>query len=397
MKKISKLKSVMIILAGLTLSLTILRCTKTGVIANQLNRAFVGTADTTVFSSFYDSTKIAIADPNLVSSINDFITIKGVQSTIKEYCGIATCHGGTINPKLSTYGEIKSLVTPGNPEGSKLWELITTNDLKTAMPPVNATHELSITAKTIIYNWIKNGAKEFPALEDFRPSAINILIQGCSSTNCHNVTTSTGAWARASLIPGLITSDTTMFTFIRPSSITYYCLLSNTTLRNTVWNAYKDSARKFYSDTLTYASFRPYKTFSAPVVKSNVRGPLSSYDDIIFDICYPKGIRSNSSVVYTSNGNSYYVKGDYLNTTSNLIQRIDSTLLRANPRTGVYSLAGSSDGDMAYSDGGMTPSDIALVKAWYFADPNVPDVWKYGLNNVGMFKYKKTGNTILKK
>jgi hypothetical protein len=27
---------------------------------------------------------------------------------------------------------------------------------------------------------------------------------------------------------------------------------------------------------------------------------------------------------------------------------------------------------------GLSPSEIALIKAWYFADPNIPDVWKYG-------------------
>ena len=393
MKKIFKLKSVIIIMGGLFLSLTILRCTKAGVIASQLNRAFLTTADTTVFASFYDSTRIAVADANLISSANDFITIKGVQSTIKEYCGISTCHGGPINPKLATYDQVKSLVTPGNPEGSKLWELITTNDLKKAMPPVNATHELSLTDKTILYNWIKNGAKEYPALEDFRPAAMSVIITGCASNNCHNLASATGAWARSSLIPGLVSSDTSMFTFIRPQSTSNYCLLTNTTLRNTVWNAYKDSVTKFYSDTVAYGSYRPYKTFSTPVVKASNRGPLSSYSEIILDIWYPKGVRSNSSVVY-SNGGNFYVKGDYLNSSNNFIARIDSTLLPANPRTGVY--ATSNAGDMAYSDGGMSPSDVALVKAWYFADPNIPDVWKYGLNNAGIFKFKKTGNIIIK-
>jgi len=394
MKKISWLKTVMVVLGGLTFSLTILRCTKSGVMADQLNRAFIGTADSTVFSSFYDSTKLAVADASLISSANDFITIKGVQSTIKEYCGIATCHGGPINPKLSTYGQILSLVTPGNPETSKLWNLITINDLNRAMPPVNKTHELSITDKTIIYNWIKNGAKEFPGLEDFRPTAIKIITSGCTSANCHNVSTSTGSWARAGLVPGLTSSDTTMFTHIRPTSTSYYCQLSNTTLRNSVWDAYKDSVTKFYSDTVTYSSFRPYKTFSTPVVKSSVRGPLSTYSDILFDISYPKGRRSSSSITYTSGGKNFYAFSDHLNGTSSLIQRIDSTLLPANPRTGVW--ATSNSGDMAYQDGGLTPSEIAVIKAWYFADPKVPDVWKYGVNNAGIFKYRKTGKIITK-
>ena len=77
------------------------------------------------------------------------------KSIIKEYCGISTCHGGPINPKLSTYEEITSLVVPGNPEASKLWNLLTTNDLNKAMPPVNAVHEVAPGDKLKIYNWIK--------------------------------------------------------------------------------------------------------------------------------------------------------------------------------------------------------------------------------------------------
>ena len=51
---------------------------------------------------------------------------------------------------------------------------------------------------------------------------------------------------------------------------------------------------------------------------------------------------------------------------------------------------------MAYGDGGLKPHEVALIKAWYFADPNIPDVWKYGNANAGIFKYRKTG-TIIKK
>ena len=46
---------------------------------------------------------------------------------------------------------------------------------------------------------------------------------------------------------------------------------------------------------------------------------------------------------------------------------------------------------MAYGDGGLKPHEIALIKAWYFADPNIPAVWKYGNANAGIFKYRKTG------
>lgn len=93
-------------------------------------------------------------------------------------------------------------------------------------------------------------------------------------------------------------------------------------------------------------------------------------------------------------GNKFYVKGNPLNASSSLISRIDSTLLLANPYTGIY--ATNHQGDMAYGDGGLKRTEIALIKAWYFADPNIPDVWKYGVNNVGIFKYRKTGKIIMK-
>ena len=265
------------------------------------------------------------------------------------------------------------------------------------MPPVNAQHELSLTDKNRIYNWIKNGAKEKPGLEDFRPSAIHIISTGCTSGNCHSVLTSTGSWARAGLLSSLVSTDTSQFALVRASGTTYYCQLSNSGLRQSVWDAYKDSVRRFFNDTTANASYRPYKTFSTPVVKSSVRGSLSSYDDIILDICYPKAIRSNTTIAYTdASGKKFYCKGNYLNTSSGyFLARIDSTLLPANPFTGIW--ATTNAGDMSYADGGLSRSDIALVKAWYFADPNIPDVWKYGLNNVGIFKFKKTGNVITKR
>jgi len=109
-------------------------------------------------------------------------------------------------------------VTPGNPEGSKLWEFITTNDFDKAMPPVGSNHELSTTDKGLVYNWIKNGAKERPNLNDFRPAAIRIIADGCASANCHNQATAVGGWARKGLIPGLTSSDTSQFIYTNPTS-----------------------------------------------------------------------------------------------------------------------------------------------------------------------------------
>lgn len=394
MKKISLIKATSLFLAVLLVSASILQCKKEGDIIKNLDRSFKGTADSTIYASFYESNTVGTAD--VPSDVNDVIKFRGVQTILHEYCATSNCHGGPIAPKFDSYDEIMRYVTAGSPETSKLWEYLTTNDFDKAMPPVNSNHEMTVTDKSIIYNWIKNGAKERPDLNDFRPAATALIVTGCGSANCHNQATATGGWARAGFIPGLVSSDTSQYTYINPSTgvATIYCQLSNVALRNQVWTAYKDSVKKFYSDTVAFASFRPWKTFATPRSALSTRGPLNNYDDILMDIMYPKSARSNSSVQYTDpiTLKTYYVKGNYLNVSSSMVSRCDSTLLLANPFTGVY--ATNHQGDMAYGDGGLKPNEVALIKAWYFADPNIPTVWKYGNANAGIFKYRKTGKII---
>lgn len=378
--------------AGITLTAT--QCTKEGVNAKLVSRALVETPDSTVFSPFYDSTLVAKADN--VPDVNDFIVEKGVLNIIRSNCSSPACHGGAIAPTLTNYEQISKLVVPGDPAKSHLFKLITTSNLNEAMPPVNYGVDLSHTEKAKIYNWIKAGAKASPDLADFRPAAVSLIVNGCASANCHNAATVGGEWARRSLID-FAASDTVSFTYVNPgtNAVTIYAQLKEPALSR-VWNAYKDSVRKFYSDTVANASFRPTKTFGTPIIAASRRGPLNSYDDIIFDIFYPKALRSSSAVTYTDpvSGKRYYVRGDALNSTSSMLSRVDSTLLLANPRTEVW--ATRHQGDMAYGDGGLSKSEIALIKAWYFADPNIPDVWKYGLNGNGIFRYRKTGNVIRK-
>ncbi|HAO46801.1 MAG TPA: hypothetical protein PLZ45_01115 [Ferruginibacter sp.] len=394
MKKISAIKALTLFLMVMFISASVLQCRKEGDLVKNLDRSFKGSADSTIYASFYESNTVGTADNP--TDVNDVIKFRGVQVIVHEYCGTSNCHGGPIGPKFDSYADIMKYVAPGNPDGSKLWEYLTTNDFNKAMPPVNSNHEMTVTDKSIIYNWIKNGAKERPDLNDFRPAAINLIISGCGSANCHNQATATGGWARAGFIPGLTSADTTQYTYINPSTgiATVYCQLSNVTLRNQVWTAYKDSVKKFYSDTVAFASFRPWKTFATPRSALSTRGPLNSYDDIIMDVMYPKSARSNSSVQYTDpvTLKTYYSKGNYLNVSSSMVSRCDSTLLLANPFTGVY--ATTHQGDMAYGDGGLKSNEVALIKAWYFADPNVPAVWKYGNANAGIFKYRKTGRII---
>lgn len=396
MKKISPVQAVTLFLGLVLTTVTLFQCKKEGDVIKGLDRSYTGKADSTVYASFYESNTVSTADAT--PDVNDIIKFRGVQNIMKENCATSNCHGGPISPKFDTYADVMKYVTPGNPAASKLWYHITTNDFDKAMPPVNSNHELTITDKNILYNWIYNGAKERPNLADFRPAAVAMINNGCASANCHNEGTSTGGWARAGLIPGLTSSDTTTFIYTPAGggASTAYCILSNVTLRNQLLNDYKDSVRKFYSDTVLYASYRPYKTFATPVSALSTRGPFNTYDDILLDIMYPKSARSNTTVQYIDpvTLKKFYAKGNYLNVTSSLVSRVDSTLLLANPFTGVYATA--HQGDMAYGDGGLKSHEIALIKAWYFADPNIPDVWKYGTANQGIFKYRKTGKIIIK-
>lgn len=408
MKSISLTKAITLFLGIIFLSASIVQCTKEAdylKVLDGLDRSFTGTADSTRYASFYESNTITPSDAT--PDVNDIIKFRSVQTVIYEYCGTSNCHGGAknalgetipgkISPRFATYADVMKYVTAGSPESSKLWNYLTTNDFNKAMPPVNSNHEMNITDKSLIFNWIKNGAKERPNYNDFRPAAIELISSGCGSANCHNQATATGGWARKGLLGTLTTADTTQYIYINPltGAGTNYCQLSNATLRNQVWTAYKDSVKKFYADTTANASFRPWKTFATPRSALSTRGPLNTYDDILMDIMYPKSARSNSSVQYTDPITlvQFYVKNNYLDVTSSLVSRIDSTLLLANPHTGVY--ATNHQGDMAYGDGGLKSHEIALIKAWYFADPNIPAVWKYGKANAGIFKYRKTGTII---
>ncbi len=394
-KMVPNLKGMIGLFCLLMITLLLVQCKKDGTNAAGVSRALVNTPDSTIFSPFYDSTVVPYADAT--PGVNDVVITKSVQSIIKNNCVSATCHGGTgVKPYLNSYESVKSMVTPGNPESSQLYQLITTSDLVKAMPPVNYGVDLTVTEKSIVYNWIKNGAKEFPAVEDYRPAAVALITIGCSSANCHNQATATGGWARKGLL-SITSADTITFSYINPANnaVTLYAQLKEPALSK-YWNAYKDSVRKFYADTLVNASFRPYKTVATPVSASSTRGPLNTYDDLLLDIYYPKGNRANSTVCFVdANNKGFYVKGDNLNAASTLLSRVDSTILVANPRTKVF--ATSQQGDMAYGDGGLKSAEIAIVKGWYFADPNIPDVWKYGTDGSGIFKYRKTGKVIVKK
>ncbi len=190
MKKFSLINAAILFLGVFFFSASVFQCRKTGDIIKDLDRSFKGKADSTIYAAFYDENKITPSD--VTPDVNDIIKFRGVKTIIHEYCATSNCHGGPLSPKLDTYQDIMKFVTPGNPSSSKLWEYLTTNDFDKAMPPVNSNHEMTTTDKSILYNWIVNGAKERPDFRDFRPAAVALIISGCGSANCHNEATATG-------------------------------------------------------------------------------------------------------------------------------------------------------------------------------------------------------------
>ena len=193
MKKVSIIKAITIFLGVLLLTASLVQCTKVGDNIQHLDRSYPSTPDSSIYAAFPGEFKIATADAT--PATNDIIKMRGVQTILHEYCATSNCHGGPIKPKFDTYADIMKYVVVGNPEQSKLWEMITTNDFNKAMPPVNSNHEMITKDKAIIYNWIRNGAKEKPDLADFRPAAIRLINDGCGSANCHNQATVAGSWS----------------------------------------------------------------------------------------------------------------------------------------------------------------------------------------------------------
>jgi hypothetical protein len=383
-------KSPLFIVSAIALmAIVFVRCTKQGVTAAALDRTVAATAlDSTVFSPFYDSTVIPYA--NSPAGINDITVTTGVLNIVKANCSSANCHGGNIQPTLTSYASIKDLVVPGNAEQSKLWQLLTTNDLNKAMPPVNTGNELSLTNKNVIYNWIMNGAKETPDLTDYRPAAIRLITSGCTSANCHSMPSVVGNWAKSGLLGAVASSDTATLVYKTPTgSTSSYVEMVNPTLLASVWQGYEDSCYQYYasiaditasSTAIGNTSFKPAKTTLSP------HGPLSTYSAIILDMTIPKGIRTGSTTDYLTGGGS-----------SSLLGEIDSSLMVRTPRASASGSAFSAArGGMASGDGGFNNSDVALIKAWFFLDPNIPDVWKFGIGNAGIFQYKTATAPITK-
>jgi len=82
-----------------------------------------------------------------------------VLPVLQSHCATSGCHdAGGESPQFSSYDDVKSLVKAGNPNKSKLYNVITSKGLVlTTMPPKGST-ELSVKNINDITVWILQGA-----------------------------------------------------------------------------------------------------------------------------------------------------------------------------------------------------------------------------------------------
>ena len=290
-------KSMLFGAAAILVTVVFVRCTKTGSTATQLDRSLAAsTIDSTIFSPFYDTTVIPYA--NTPAGVNDRAITTGVQDIVVTNCSGANCHGGAKSPTLLTYAQIKALVSPGNPEQSQLWQLITTNDLSKAMPPVNMGNELSVTQKNVIYNWIQNGANETPTVVDYRPAAIHIIAAGCTSANCHSMPTNAGAWAKSGYLGALnatsgVDTQTVHYTAANSTALSSILEVVNPVLLASAWKGYIDSCYAYYPtiSAMTASATAPVNAaYKSPRIGAALtsHGGFDTYDAIILDVNIPK-------------------------------------------------------------------------------------------------------------
>ena len=83
---------------------------------------------------------------------------KDISPIITNTCAQSGCHDGSgEGGRLVTYNEVRDIVEPGKPYGSKLFQVITKLMGEQAMPP---GAPLSDTQIRFIYTWILQGAVE---------------------------------------------------------------------------------------------------------------------------------------------------------------------------------------------------------------------------------------------
>ena len=136
-------------------------------------------------------------DPNTVYYVND------IQPLLNSSCAYSGCHDVATHADgvvLTSYDKVMSTgeVKAGDPGGSELYEKIEEGD----MPPSNP---LSVSQQQMIYDWIKQGAKNNKCVESCDTTNVTyfMIIKPIIENNC------TGCHSGSSLGGGIAISNYT--------------------------------------------------------------------------------------------------------------------------------------------------------------------------------------------
>jgi len=137
-------------------------------------------------------------EPPLISDLDTVCFYGQVMPVIQTSCGISGCHDGSEEGFLAaSYQTIMVSVVPGDPRGSKLYQVITDINGENMMPP---DRPITKDQRSIIQVWIAQGALETtcdtgngggPVIIPsdsvcFVQHILPIFISSCAMPNCHD-------------------------------------------------------------------------------------------------------------------------------------------------------------------------------------------------------------------
>jgi hypothetical protein len=143
------------------------------------------------------------------SCTHDAVTLSDLDSVcfesqvlplVKTSCGMSGCHDGSVDGFLAQdYASVSEAVSPGDPRGSKLYQVITAVNSENFMPPHQPLTRLQ---RNIIQVWIEQGARNTKCNQPSDTSQVPVekktcfvqdilpmMVSGCAVTGCHDAIT----------------------------------------------------------------------------------------------------------------------------------------------------------------------------------------------------------------
>jgi len=116
-------------------------------------------------------------EPELTAGTEDVCFDNQVLPVIQSSCAMSGCHTGNGElPALNTYEDIRKLVSPGKPVGSKLHKVLTANPNSESFMPPKPNSALSSAQIDIISLWILQGANHTSC--EVQCDTVNVTFNG---------------------------------------------------------------------------------------------------------------------------------------------------------------------------------------------------------------------------